>query len=154
MTDGPGYTPDDLLRGLSLPRRAGYAAAGLAGASAAGVIGALWATEPGPLPVGTRLAFAAMILVGLAWAAFAAWTLLRRPLFALDRVVAAALGMAFSALTAVGTVAGALSNGSATGAAVGAALGGVLTGVSGLLLFRAVARRKVLRARMRDLGGG
>src|ERR671916_3074746 len=99
MTEQPGYTPDRILRGLSLPRRISYVVAGLCGLLGAAMLAMLWATEPARLPARTQLAFGALILVGLAWAAFAAWALARRPLFAMDRLVAAALAVGFSTLT-------------------------------------------------------
>src|SRR5688500_1004535 len=104
MTDQPGYPVEHILRGLTLPRRIGYAAAGLGGLAGATMIGTLWATEPTPLPARTQFAFAGLMAIGLAWAAFAAWALARRPLFAVDRVIAATLAVGFSLLTTVGAV--------------------------------------------------
>lgn len=91
-------TPEDVLAGLEAPlsarKRFGYVAVGLAGLTGSALIGLLWATEPG-LPTRTRVAFAVLIGIGLAWAGFGAWAVSRRvPLFARDRVVAAWLGVA------------------------------------------------------------
>ena len=72
MTERPGYGPDRILRGLTLRRRLGDVLAGLGGLAGALLIGTLWATEPGELPMRTQVAFAALILIGGAWAAFAA----------------------------------------------------------------------------------
>jgi hypothetical protein len=85
-------TPDDLLARLDAPlslrRRLGYLAVLLAGLAGAGLVGSLWATEPG-LPPHTAAAFALLVLVGLGWAGFGGWALSRRaPLYARDRVVA------------------------------------------------------------------
>jgi hypothetical protein len=82
---------------LSLRRRVATVSALLGGLVMAVVIGLLWATEPA-LPPRTQIAFGVMVGIGLAWAAYGVWVLVRRaPLFALDRVVAAWL-----ALTATG----------------------------------------------------
>jgi hypothetical protein len=151
MTEQPGHTPQRALRGLSLPRRSGYAAVGLSGVAGAAMLAVLWATEPAPLPARTQLAFAALIAVGLAWAAFAAWTLARRPLFAIDRVIAAALAVGFSALTTAGTVAVALARGSTAGVLVAAGVGLALVLISTTMLIRARAYRALLLARRREL---
>lgn len=154
MTDRPGYTPDKITRHLSLPRRIGYVVAGLGGMSTAVVIGQLWATEPGPLPTRTRLAFAGMIVIGVVWAVFAAWALARRPLFAVDRVIAAWLAVTFSTMMTVGTVAVALARGSTAGVLAGGGVGVVLVVAASTILIRARAYRAVLLARKRDLQGG
>jgi hypothetical protein len=80
MTERPRYGPDDIVRGLSLPRRVGHLVAGLGGLAAAAAIALLWATEPGELPLRTRIAFMAVIGIGLTWAGLAGWTLASRPL--------------------------------------------------------------------------
>ncbi|GIH03302.1 hypothetical protein Rhe02_13690 [Rhizocola hellebori] len=153
MTEHPRHTPEQVLRGLSLPRRAGYAVAGLAGLAGAAMLTALWATEPAALPARTRLAFAALIAIGLAWAAFAAWALARRPLFAVDRLVAAALAVGFSTLSTAGTVAVALARGSTADVLVAAGVGLTLIVISTVMLARARTYRAVLLARRRELGG-
>jgi hypothetical protein len=91
-------TPEDLLKRLDAPlslrKRVGYVALGLTGLAGAGLIGLLWATEPG-LPPRTRVAFAVLVAIGLGWAAFSGWAVTRRtPMFAQDRVVAGWLGLA------------------------------------------------------------
>jgi hypothetical protein len=136
---------------MSLPRRIGYAAAGLAGLAGAALIGMLWATEPAPLPVRTRFAFAVLMAIGLAWAGFAAWALTRRPMFAVDRLIAAWLAVAFTTLTTIGTVAVAFARGS-VGAALAAMFTGiVLTSLSTIILVRARAYRAALLARREEL---
>jgi hypothetical protein len=90
--------PDDLLARLEAPlslrRRLGYLAVGLAGLGGAVLIGTLAATEPG-LPAATAAAFALLVLVGLGWAGFAGWALTRRtPLYAADRVLAGWIALA------------------------------------------------------------
>ena len=89
---------------LSTPARTGYTLLLLTSVSAAIVIVALLATEPG-LPVRTRVAFTMMAGIGLAWTAFGAWVLRRRRvLFAPHRVIAARMAVGFSALFALGTL--------------------------------------------------
>lgn len=151
MTERPGYPAERVLHGLSLPRRIGYAFAGLGGLTGAAMIGMLWATEPTPLPARTQFAFAGLIAVGMAWAAFAAWALARRPLFAADRVIAASLAMGFSALTTIGTVAVALARSSTPGTLTAAGVGLTLTAVAATVLVRARNYRAGLLARQREL---
>jgi hypothetical protein len=90
-------TPDELLARLDAPlslrKRVGYLAVGLAGLTGSALISLLWATEPG-LPPRTKVAFAVLIAIGACWAAFGAWAVTRHtPLFARDRVVASWLGV-------------------------------------------------------------
>jgi len=151
MSEGPGYTPDRIVRGLSLPRRVGYLVAGLGGLAGASIIGLLWATEPTSLPVRTQVAFAGMILVGAAWAGFAAWALVRRPLFAVDRVIAAWLAVTFSTLMTVGLVAVAATRADTTAVLAAGGLGLILIVIAGTILIRARAYRSTLVARRREL---
>jgi hypothetical protein len=151
MTEQPGYTPAQVIRGLSLPRRIGYVLAGLGGLAGAALVTLLWATEPVPLPRRTELAFAVLINIGLSWAGFAGWALFSRPLFARDRVIAAGLALACSTLTAIGTVTVALARNDAVSALVAAGVGLVLMVVSGTMLLRARAYRATLRTRARNL---
>ncbi|MET8322221.1 hypothetical protein [Micromonospora sp. NPDC005189] len=151
MTESPRYSPDDIVRGLSLPRRVGLLLAGLGGLAAAATIGLLWATEPGELPLRTRIAFTAMIGIGIAWAGFAGWALARRPLFAVDRVIAAWLAVTFSALTALGMVTVAVTRASTAGILAGGGLGVTLTVVASMMLARARAYRRALLARRHEL---
>ncbi|MFF5225947.1 hypothetical protein [Dactylosporangium sp. NPDC000521] len=90
-------TPEDLLARLGAPlslrRRVGYLVLTFAALTGSGLIGLLWATEPG-LPPRTKVAFAVLMAIGLGWAAFGGWALTRRtPLFARDRVIAGWLGV-------------------------------------------------------------
>jgi hypothetical protein len=147
----PGYPAAQVLRGLSLPRRIGYVIAGVSGLAAAAMIGTLWATEPAPLPARTQLAFAALIAIGVAWAVFAAWALARRPLFAVDRLIAATLALTFTALTTIGTVAVAWSRSSTVGVWAAAAVGLPLIAVAAVMLARTHAYRARLLARRHEL---
>ncbi|WFE33343.1 hypothetical protein [Micromonospora sp. WMMD975] len=151
MTEGPSYGPDDLMRGLSLPRRVGLLVAGLGGLAAAVTIGLLLATEPGELPLRTRIAFVAMIGIGMAWAGFAGWALARRPLFAADRVIAAWLAVTFSALLTVGMVTIAVVRAGPAGVLTVGGLGVSLTVVASMLLVRARAYRRALLTRRHEL---
>ncbi|MER7002027.1 hypothetical protein ABT297_03140 [Dactylosporangium sp. NPDC000555] len=74
----------------------------LAGLAGSGLIGLLWATEPG-LPPRTLVAFAVLAAIGLCWAVFGGWAVTRRtPMFARDRVVAGWLGLGAWLLFTVG----------------------------------------------------
>jgi hypothetical protein len=153
VTEQPGYRAEHLLRGLSLPRRIGYVVAGLGGLAGATMIVMLLATEPAPLPARTRIAFAFLAAIGIAWFAFAAWALARRPMFAADRVIAATLAVVFSGLTTVGAVAIASARSSMPGAAAAAGVGLTLTVVAVVLLVRARRYRAGLLAREHGLSG-
>ncbi|GAA3464914.1 hypothetical protein ACFFSW_22665 [Saccharothrix longispora] len=105
-------TPEEVLRRLDAPlslrRRLGYAAVGLAGLVGGGLVVLLWATEP-ELPPRTAVAFAVLAAIGAGWAGVAAWVLTRRtPLFARDRVVTAWAGVVAWAVFALGASAIAL----------------------------------------------
>jgi hypothetical protein len=93
---------------LSLKARLGYVALLLLAGGMTTVIGSLWATEPS-LPLRTQLAFGAMCLIGVAWAALAIWVLrARRPLYARDRVIAGGMAVTFTSVFLVGAVAAAI----------------------------------------------
>ena len=134
---------------LALPSRLGHTLLLLAGLGAAGVTGALLLTEPA-LPARTRLAFAVMAAVGLAWAALAAWVLARRRvLLATHRVAAARLAVAATALFTAGAVALAPGSGGASGGWAAAGVGVAMLGAA-LLLHRQARRRVAALARRRD----
>ncbi|MGV9268305.1 transmembrane transport protein [Kitasatospora sp. NPDC003701] len=148
-TGRDGSLPPALRRVIaaetSVRARLGQLAVGLAGLCGAGLIGVLWATEPGGLPARTGIAFAVLIAIGLSWAAFVGWVLARRrPLFAADRVVGGWIALAACTATTAAGVALAAVRGAA-GAALGAGLvGGLLTAAAAALLVRARARRAAL----------
>ncbi|MET8994267.1 hypothetical protein [Amycolatopsis sp. NPDC004169] len=101
-------TPEEVVerleQPLSLRRRVGYVIVALAGLLGSGVVGLLWATEPG-LPPRTKVAFALLVAIGVGWATFGTWAVTRRaPLFARDRVVAAWLGIVAWLLFTVGAL--------------------------------------------------
>ncbi|MFJ6776464.1 transmembrane transport protein [Kitasatospora sp. NPDC091257] len=150
----PREVPAELERALaaevSLRSRMRHVAVGLAGGCGAALVAVLWATEPGPLPARTQVAFAGLITVGLAWAAFAGWVLSRRrPLFARDRVLGARLALVVTAVTGVAGVAVAAVRGTVAGTLAVALAGAALVATAGLLLVRAQSRRREL-LRLRD----
>jgi hypothetical protein len=151
MIERPGYGPDHIVRGLSLPRRVGHLVAGFGGLAMAAAVGQLWATEPGELPLRTRIAFTAVIGIGMTWAGFAAWALARRPLFAVDRVIAAWLAVTFSALMTLGMVTIALTRASTAVVLACGGLGVTLTVVASTTVARARAYRRTLLARRHEL---
>ncbi|WP_433220603.1 hypothetical protein ACQP00_18290 [Dactylosporangium sp. CS-047395] len=143
-------TPDDMLARLSgrlsLARRLAVVGVLLAGGAVSLLVGLLWATEPG-MPVRTQVAFAGIVAMGLAWVAYATWVLTRRrPLFALDRVVAAWLGLAATVATAVPVALIAATP-------LAFAVGGLLLAGALVNLWRASVRRTALLRRKRQLGG-
>jgi hypothetical protein len=156
MTD-PGFGPAPevtaaevrrrLASELALPSRLGYTALLLAGLTAAAVAIALLLTEEG-LPARTRIAFAVMTLIGLAWATFAAWVLThRRVLFALHRVIAMRMAVAFTAVFTGGALLVGLRSSSATAALSAAAFGAAMLSVA--LVLHARARRRVQELMLR-----
>lgn len=93
-----------VARELALPSRLGYTALLVSALAMAGLTGSLWATEPS-LPARTQAAFGASVVIGLAWAGFAAWVLARRRvLFANHRIYAARMATAFSGVFLTGAV--------------------------------------------------
>jgi hypothetical protein len=154
MTDQPGFTAERIIRGTSLRRRIGYLVTGMGGLAGATLVGLLWVTEPTALPVRTQVAFAVFVIVGLAWTGYAVWALARRPLFALDRIVAATLALTFSASTTAGAVALAMARGGVASVVAAVGLGLGLTYVSAVILTRARQHRRALIARLRELEHG
>lgn len=133
-------TPEEVLARLDAPlslrRRVFYLAVAFAGLTASALIGLLWVTEPG-LPARTHVAFAVLVAIGLCWAVFGGWAVIRRtPLFARDRVVAGWLGVGAWLVFSVGALAITLSRGDVEP---------VLLGV--VLVLGAVAVRNLWAAR-------
>jgi hypothetical protein len=136
---------------LSLPSRIGHVVLLVVSVMMAATIGSLWATEPS-LPPRTHAAFAIIVGAALAWAIFALWVLARRRLlFGADRVLAARMGLTFSAVGAVSMGAlgywGELGRGAYLGALVQAAL----CGVALVLLVRAQRHVAALARRRQEL---
>jgi hypothetical protein len=147
---------DELRRFLAaevaLPSRIGYTALLLAGLAVAAAIGSLLATEP-DLPARTQAAFAVVVGVGLAWAGFAAWVLARRRvLFASHRVIAARMGVTFSALFTTGAASVWLGGTyQPPGALAAAAVGAAMLAAAVLVLLRARRRVQKITARKREI---
>ncbi|GCD95567.1 transmembrane transport protein [Embleya hyalina] len=141
-----------IARETSLRSRLRDLAVGLAGGCGAAFIALLWATEPDAPPTRTRIAFAALIVVGLAWAAFGTWALTtRRPLYGHDRVVGGWIALAATTTTTVGGAALAAARGG-PGAALATGLAGTaLIASAAGLLYRARAHRRALLRRRHEL---
>jgi hypothetical protein len=135
---------------MSRRRRVANLIALVGGVTMTAVVGLLWATEPG-LPRRTVLAFGALIVIGLGWAAYGGWAVTRKtPLFALDRVVAAWMALAATSVLALMTVTVTFARPVAP--ALFAAVG-VLLVIAAVNLWRARGRRAALLRRKRELGG-
>lgn len=148
-------TPDDMLQRLagrlSLRRRIATVVAAVGGLATATLAALLWATEPG-LPARTQAAFAAIVVVGLAWVGYGAWVLTyRTPLFARDRVVAAWLTLAACGLLAVPVAAVTISRGRLHITAFTTILALLVAAIVNLV--RASGHRAALLRRKRELGG-
>jgi hypothetical protein len=147
--------PDDMIEKLSgamsLRRRIGYLLVLLGGLGGALTTGLLWATEPG-LPARTSVAFAALTLIGLAWAGYGGWALTRRaPLLALDRVIAGWLALAATGLLSAVFVAITLLRQRLEPALLVTA--STLLVLAAANLLRARGHRAALLRRKRELGG-
>jgi hypothetical protein len=136
---------------LSLPSRFGHALLLVVSLTMAVAVGSLWATESS-LPMRTQVAFALIVAVALAWSVFAAWVLTRRRvLFGSDRVVAATMGLAFSALFAAGMLAVGYWGGFGRPAYAGALVESLFCGAAGVLLVKARRRVAALARRRKAL---
>ncbi len=153
MSERP--TVDEVRRGLArqlaLPARISYVALLLVSLAATGVVGSLLLTEPA-LPLRIRAAFGGMVLIGLAWAAFAGWVLTRRHvLYAKHRIVAGRMAVGFAAIFTIGTLAIGTARGM-NGPWYGAlAVGLLMLVLAAVQLLRARRRYAELSARRREL---
>ncbi|MGN9783722.1 hypothetical protein ACTMTF_19970 [Nonomuraea sp. ZG12] len=156
MSDEPGLSAEDMIGrldgALSPWRRAGGVVALIAGAAGAIFVALLWATEPGPLPGHTQVAFALLAGFCLAWAGYGGWVIRRRaPLFALDRVIAGWLAVAVSTVTTVLIVVVAVGRDAGV---IPAVVGGAtFIVVSAVVTVRAHVVRAALLRRRRELTG-
>ena len=83
-------------RELSTPTRIGYLLLLMFTLMGAGLIGTLWLTEPGPLPLRTQVAFGLLVAINLSWSALFGWVLTQRKvLFAIHSVIAGWMAVAF-----------------------------------------------------------
>jgi len=135
---------------LSMKARVGYVFLLLAATTMVVIVVSLWVTEA-HLPARTQLAFGAMTGIGASWVALAAWVLgSRRPLYAVDRVIAGRLAVTFTTVFIVGALMGLLGGGgSAAAAAVG--MGVVMLGAAIAALRSARRRFAALSARRLEL---
>jgi len=132
-----------MARELSLPARLGHTALLVVSASASALTASLWLTEPS-LPVRTHVAFAAIVAVGLAWTAFAWWVLAnRRVMLANQRVIAARMALAFTALFLIGAVV--LRSRLGTGAIVTSAALFAVASINSIVAHRRFTRLADLR---------
>lgn len=139
-------------RVLSMKARLGHVALLLLASAMTTVIGSLWLTEPS-LPLRTQLAFGALCLIGVAWAALAIWVLrARRPLYARDRVIAGAMAVTFTSLFLAGAVAAVIMVNNAAAYAV-LLTGIVLWGCAIQVLTSARRRFAELSKRRAELQG-
>lgn len=136
---------------LALPSRVGHTALLLVGLGAATIGAALLLTEVG-LPGRTRLAFLAIVIIGLAWAAFALWVLARRRvLFARHRVIATGMAVAFTTLFTVGAPLAAVDAGAGAAGLLAGVVGAAMLAVALVLHVRARRRVRALTARRAEL---
>lgn len=134
---------------VGMPSRLGYTALLVAGAGMAGLSASLLATEPA-LPARTRIAFALLIVVGLAWASFAGWVLARRRvLFGRQQVVAASMALVITLVFLAGAAAVRERIGYG-----GIATAAVMCGAALAMLVRARRRVARLSERLRALESG
>jgi hypothetical protein len=136
---------------VALPSRMVHVCLLAASLTMAVAIGSLWATEAS-LPPRTQVAFALIVAIAVAWAIFAAWVLARRRvLYGADRVIAARMGLAFSALGAAGMAALGYWGGLGSGAYTGALVQIGFSAAAGVLLARARRHVDALTRRRREL---
>lgn len=136
---------------LSLPSRLGHTLLLVGTLSAAAGLGSLLATEPA-LPPRTQVAFLAGLGLTLSWSAFAVWVLVRRRvLFGSQRVVAARLAVACSALGTIGMLAAGCWTSAGTPAILAASVEAVFCAAAAVLLARARRRVRHLERRRREL---
>jgi hypothetical protein len=116
------------------------------------VVAALLLSEAG-LPTRTRLAFSALVGIGLAWSGLFAWILARRRvLFAQHRVIAGRLAVVVTSFFVAGSLTlAALVPEQARIGLTAAGLGSILVAIALGVLWRAARRRGELLARRAQL---
>lgn len=111
----------------------------------------LWSTESG-LPARTHLAFGVMTAGASAWLAFFGWVLMRRrPLFAMDRVIAGRLSLVFTTLFLVGGVLIAARRAPGAPPLTVVGVGGIFVAASAVMLAGAIRTRRALLRRRGEL---
>jgi hypothetical protein len=145
---------DMLRRELSTAKRIVYLFLLLLTVTGAGLIGSLWLTEPGPLPLRTHLAFGALVAINLAWSALFGWVVTRRKvLFAVHRVIAGWMAVVFCGIFLLLGAVIAISRGNITGLYASGLVGIVMLFIAITILKRARRRRQLLLARRNELAG-
>ncbi len=141
------------VNALAVRPRLAYTALLLAGVTMSGVTISLLLGEPA-LPGRTRIAFAAIAAMGLAWAVFSAWVLTRRRVaLGWHRVIAARIAVAFSSVFTLGAVAVALWTPAQARALHALWVGMPLLALACHQLVRARRRHDELLRRRRELAG-
>lgn len=148
--DAPGLSAGEarqrIAAELSLGSRLGYILLLLVAIPVAGVILALLLTEPA-LPLRTRVSFVVLVVIGVSWAAFAAWVLSRRRvLLGHHRILAGRMAVAFSLVFLAGAlIVSAIRPFDASRAAVGVAVAMVIAAAALLVRAHVIARRLTRR---------
>jgi predicted MFS family arabinose efflux permease len=150
----PAALADDLRRltasELSTAARMRYVGLLFAASAMTVIMTALLITEPS-LPLRTSIAFAVLAAMGLSWSGFASWVLTRkRILLGRHRIVAAYMGVAFSAVFCIGALAVGYATSSRAPVAA-AAMGAVMLVVAATMLIRARRRFEQLSRRRAEL---
>jgi hypothetical protein len=131
-----------------MPSRLGHTALLTASAIVAVVVTSLLLTEPA-LPARTQWAFLAIIVIAVAWMAYATWVLMRRRvLFGTQRVAAARLACLFTIAGFAGSIA--VRDQVGSGAVVMMA---VMMLLAGVVMVRARQHVRKLEALARELAG-
>jgi hypothetical protein len=145
---------DMVRRELSAPTRIGYLLMFLITMTAAGLIGTLWLTEPGPLPLRTHMAFAALVAINVAWSVLFGWVLTKRKvLLALHRVIAGWMALLFCGVfLVVGLTIAVIKMNTTALIAIGL-VGSVQVVAAVVMLVRARRRRRQLLERRNELTG-
>lgn len=155
--DGAGRSTDEVLavldHELSRSDRLRYLTVGLASFVVTALTSSLWATEAA-LPLRTHLAFAGIVVLGIAWMTVAAYVLTRRrPLYAADRVLATGLAVVATSTVGIATIVLAGVRGGVLPGLTAGVMTTVFVTTATVLHLGARRRRDALLARRRGLTG-
>ncbi|MEX1024129.1 MAG: hypothetical protein WD226_03545 [Planctomycetota bacterium] len=115
-------------------------------------LAAMWATEPEPLPRRTNVAFALCLGIAFSWTAFTTHGLMhRKTLLVHQRVIAASMGLVFSAAFTLLGLAVTIGAHQSTQTLVVAVTGASFMAVATLLLHRALRAKRELEAALAAL---
>lgn len=135
---------------LSTRARLGHVGLLLAALAMSAVLIALLATEPA-IPMRTRIAFAAMLVMSIFWTGYAIWVLKNRwTLLANHRIVAGKMAVAFTAIFTMAALAAGFSTGKSAGF-LAAGMGAAMLAIAIGLLARAKQRFIILQSRRAQL---